>query len=45
MGTDYLAHNIAIVHSYEYNVYFRAIEKRPAAPNPKGAQGQAVSRS
>ena len=45
MGTYYLAHIIAIMHSYEYNVYFRAMKHRLAAPDPMGAQGQAVFRS
>jgi uncharacterized protein (AIM24 family) len=42
VGTVYLAYIIAIIHSQEYNVYFRAMRERLAAPDPKGAQGQAI---
>jgi len=33
----YLAYIIALIHSQEYNVYFRAMRQRLAAPDPKGA--------
>jgi len=31
VGTVWLAHIIAIIHSQEYNVYFRAMRQRLAA--------------
>ena len=42
MGIVCLAHIIASMHSQEYNVYLRAMIQRLAAPDPMGAQGQAV---
>ena len=42
MGTVILTHAIATMDSQEYIVYFRALMQRLAAPDPMGAQGQAV---
>ena len=40
VGTTGLPLIIAEMHSQEYNVYFRAMRQRPAAPDPMGNQGQ-----
>ena len=42
VGTIGVAHIIVCLCSQEYNMYSRTIRQQVDAPNPMGAQGQAV---